>query len=1437
MGADRAASPSPFGLKTRSGYTAEPMSYPQAPAFGSPPSAAKATPGSAAAEATIRALLGDLAGRKEFQASRAPAGAPASTVTSTAASEQWAGYAPAPPGHLFLPGLRLSGAQLFIRNFENPDTDFTRVLIKWQTGTGKSIAAISISQEFIRQFRARAALGERAPTVFVISFTARETIQEDMLRYPEFGFVSQAEVEELRQLRSLAGAAGPASAEARQLSGLVGVLRRRITDRGRGGYYQFYGYKEFANRLFVVTRAGLERGFDIQALYGRASREDAEVTFGERLAESVKRGDVVINEDLLAEMRGGLLIADEIHNVYNILETNNYGIAIQYALDALGAEAPRAVYMSATPMTGSAAEVVDLLNLLVPRSALPGGVPLRRTDFFTRAAAPARPPYREKPGGSFTHDGKRYDINCAFEQADRRPVRRIAVTELRWILEPPEADPAQLPDDEERIARADLTAPLLITPWRGRLAVVDGAHRLTRAMREGVADLPTRLLTETDLASCEVGGRQFKSRAVEAAEDPDEMSSFVISQLREEALERIAHLAAGRVSFLLDADVGSYPRREFVGEEVAGVPYLRLTPCPMAPFHERTLAREQAPSLGAEAAAEGPALGAGIAPNAYTLYDIAFPNPGFAPDAAASAGGASYGLYRSGETPMLLGQAPEEWRAAAGVVVEKGAEAGVSAGTYVISGGFLGPERLALYSTKFARIVEAALAAVRDGPGKVMIYHHRVRMSGVLLLQEALRMNGFADETGSATDTTVCAICGVARAAHGRAGGQSAGGQSAGGQSFGRSAPEALPHDYTPARFVVAHSDVDRAVMMRSIARFNAPTNLQGHQYRVIIGSKIVREGLNFRGVRRQFIASLPTDYPTLVQVFGRVVRKDSHSELPADERDVKISVFVTTRADGRPSPELQRYVDKGREYLVIQEVERALHTYAVDGFANYERIRTALHAGPGGELRASLDALPYSPVVGPSEAAARPLRAATYLAYGHGEREVATLAAIARVLFRARPVWTYADLWGAVRAGAVRGVSFDAAAFDEGNFALALESLRRPAGDPPMLVTRAGRFYIAARAQPDGTPALDVESYLRSAPPPAGVSVRVADYVREARSGQNWEVRLREFERAYLRGDAASTPELSLVEYGAAFHYALIRRLVAAPAGEEVTIDDARVRELYRRFRVVITAADAATPAARRVFRGGRSKDPDDLIGYVTPEAVSLYDPAGARWYNASHADFGIGRRHRENNVVVGFIASLGPAGASGEAFTAAAAAARFKLRPPIQKLRAEAAGRRGLAAGPKGDIRSLARGAVCETRPREELEAYLRRLRDEVTRAGVRPQATRGGSAKTLVARLDYAAKFDRAAQKRFPSAGEMCDALRLHLLALEENARAPANGMTSGLRWLYLFNDRPPTVSALMGKTGKDDADVADDAADNADVDAADVNDDAADGADND
>ncbi len=1208
-------------------------------------------PGTPGADRALRALLGDLAERKEFRVHADSA--------ARAASRPWAGFG-AERGAPALAGLRLDGAQLFVSEFDNPDTPYPRLFIKWQTGTGKSIAAIGLGNEFVRRAIARGLAGARVPAVFVLGFTVRETIQEDMIHFPEFGFVSAAEVDELRRLRAAQAAAGAASAEARQYAALTGSLRRRTTDRARGGYYQFYGYREFANRLFTVTRQGVAAGFDLQALFARSQGED-EADFGQQLRAAVRRGDLLVDEDLLEELREGMLIADEVHDTYSVRERNNYGIAIQYVLDALGDAAPRAVFMSATPVGGSAAEAVDVLNLLVPRSHLPGGLPLRRADFFTQAAT----------------------------QADE--------------------------DDNEDTG---------------------------------------------------AGGDQ-------------EAAPAAVSQLREGALERMAHLAAGRVSFLLDSDVGRYPRRVLVGDEVAGVPYLRLTLCPMSPFHERTLAHERERS--------GKPESAGLAAGAYTLFDIAFPNPDFADTDAP------FGLYWSGETPARLAQAPDAWRAAAGVSVARGAAAGVLPGTAVISGAFLGRARLAAFSAKMTRVLDEVIAIVRGGPGKIMIYHHRVKMSGVLLYQEMLRENGFADETTPPTDTTLCGVCGLPRAEHSEA---------SGAAPLSGIAMRAADHDYTPARFVVVHGDVDKAARARSMSRFGTPANLQGHLYRVIICSKIVRQGYNFRAVRHLLVTSLPTDFSTMIQVFGRPGRKGSHEELPPEAREVRIRVFVSVFAASpsasRRSPELQRYVDKGSEYLVIQEVERALfHRWAVDGFANYPRILTALRAGAQGyasEARdqagqsgagppaATLEALPYAPVV---EVAPSAVTTATFEAYGHGEREVAAVAAMCRALFAVRPVWTYADLWAAVRAGAVRRAGYDVSLIDEGNFALALAGLARPSlaslasvpgggGPPPIL--RAGPYYVAA--PPDGR--LDVESYLRGSDrAPPQVSVNIASYLRAARSGENFTVRLREFEDLYLRPGAPSTPELSLVEYSAAFHYALIRQLIVARQESAVTCDDDRLRTLYRRFRVMVV--DTSTKPPRH--------------GYVTAEAVSLYE--AGQWRSAPHADFGIGRRHRENDIVVGFVVATG-APAAADTFAVENVRARFKLRLPIQKLRGAA------RTDARADGRTLARGAVCETRSREELEAYVRRLRAAVASAGA--GGTLGGVATlpAFTANLSYAAQYDKAAHKRFPSAGELCSAIRLQLLALEEHARAPANGMVSGLRWVYLFSERPPSVAALLGRS---------------------------------
>lgn len=110
--------------------------------------------------------------------------------------------------------------------------------------------------------------------------------------------------------------------------------------------------------------------------------------------------------------------------------------------------------------------------------------------------------YREEEGGAFTHDGVKYDINCAFEIADVKPIRNIAVDKLKWILK-------YLPDssdDLERTDKSDLTAPILIALSKnGKLAVIDGSHRLQKAVNQKVKYLPAKYLTVKELKRCKIG--------------------------------------------------------------------------------------------------------------------------------------------------------------------------------------------------------------------------------------------------------------------------------------------------------------------------------------------------------------------------------------------------------------------------------------------------------------------------------------------------------------------------------------------------------------------------------------------------------------------------------------------------------------------------------------------------------------------------------------------------------------------------------------------------------------------------------------------------------------------------------------------------------------------------------------------------------------------
>ena len=111
--------------------------------------------------------------------------------------------------------------------------------------------------------------------------------------------------------------------------------------------------------------------------------------------------------------------------------------------------------------------------------------------------------YQEPKGGSFTHNGKDYDLNKLLRLSDDLDEDAIPVDQLDWVLD--HDDPENEP---ERIKKADLTAPILVTWWfndegHSQLVVLDGLHRVAKASEEGVDMLPGHYIDADMLAKCE----------------------------------------------------------------------------------------------------------------------------------------------------------------------------------------------------------------------------------------------------------------------------------------------------------------------------------------------------------------------------------------------------------------------------------------------------------------------------------------------------------------------------------------------------------------------------------------------------------------------------------------------------------------------------------------------------------------------------------------------------------------------------------------------------------------------------------------------------------------------------------------------------------------------------------------------------------------------
>lgn len=112
---------------------------------------------------------------------------------------------------------------------------------------------------------------------------------------------------------------------------------------------------------------------------------------------------------------------------------------------------------------------------------------------------------------------------------------------------------------------------------------------------------------------------------------------------------------------------------------------------------------------------------------------------------------------------------------------------------------------------------------------------------------------------------------------------------------------------------------------------FNRIDNLYGEKLKIILGSPSIKEGVSLKAVRYVHVLEPYWNKSRLEQVVGRASRFCSHINLPEEERDVKVYVYIAMHPDADIT--VDQYIKKISETknAIIKQFEDAIKEAAVD--------------------------------------------------------------------------------------------------------------------------------------------------------------------------------------------------------------------------------------------------------------------------------------------------------------------------------------------------------------------------------------------------------------------------------------------------------------------------------------------------------------------------
>jgi hypothetical protein len=138
-------------------------------------------------------------------------------------------------------------------------------------------------------------------------------------------------------------------------------------------------------------------------------------------------------------------------------------------------------------------------------------------------------------------------------------------------------------------------------------------------------------------------------------------------------------------------------------------------------------------------------------------------------------------------------------------------------------------------------------------------------------------------------------------------------------------------------KYILLDGEMDPKKRAQLVQRCNSEDNRDGNVIKVVIGTRVAGEGVDFARIRQIHILNPWDNFSRIDQVVGRGIRNCSHKDLPLEDRNVTVFLYsshISSNEIETTDEKIHRRAE--RKDIQMKEVEFVLRNGAVDCISNY---------------------------------------------------------------------------------------------------------------------------------------------------------------------------------------------------------------------------------------------------------------------------------------------------------------------------------------------------------------------------------------------------------------------------------------------------------------------------------------------------------------------